>query len=98
MKTWCEYLDGVFTAIVLPEATGKFPTVIMRCPYVDGYKNWEDEKIPPHYAKIFSSWVEHGYAGAKATGSLSPLSMNARTASPCRLGFVSRTFITANCF
>ena len=62
MKTWCEYLDGVCTAIVLPEATGKFPTGIMRCPYVDGYKNWEDEKIPPHYAKIFSSWVEHGYA------------------------------------
>lgn len=62
MKTWHVYLDGVFTAVVLPEETGKFPTVIMRCPYVDAYKNWEDEKIPLHYAKIFSTWIEHGYA------------------------------------
>jgi len=62
MKAWYEYLDGVFTAIVLPEDTGKFPTVIMRCPYVDAYKNWEEEKIPLHYAKIFSAWIEHGYA------------------------------------
>ena len=62
MKTFYTYLDGVFTAVVLPAETGKFPTVIMRCPYVDAYENWEEEKIPAHYGKIFSTWIEHGYA------------------------------------
>lgn len=62
MKTFYTYLDGIFTAVVLPEDTGKFPTVIMRCPYVDGYINWEEEKIPRHYANIFHHWIDHGYA------------------------------------
>ncbi len=62
MKSYHTYIDGLFTAVVLPEDTGKFPTVIMRNPYTDGYAKWEEEKIPPHYANIFSQWIDHGYA------------------------------------
>ena len=59
-----EYLEidneKLFTAVFLPEKSGKFPTVIMRTPYV-GTAETEAE-FCARKINGFTSWLENGYA------------------------------------
>ncbi len=52
--------DELFTFVVLPKKSGKFPTVIWRCPYEDQNEN-NDEELYDSKASLFSPFVERGY-------------------------------------
>ena len=56
--------DGtkLFTAVLLPEKKGKFPTVIVRTPYVDRYENDSEEDVLKAYLEEYKLWVERDYA------------------------------------
>ena len=62
----CHYLPfknaELFTAVMLPEETGKFPTILFRCPYVDDEEFITDEESLQKQAKAFSVYLKHGYA------------------------------------
>jgi len=61
-----EYIkvDGaeLFTAVLIPDSDGKYPTVIMRSPYVDRYENKTENEILEEYHTLYSTWLENGYA------------------------------------
>ncbi|MBR6762227.1 MAG: CocE/NonD family hydrolase [Clostridia bacterium] len=56
--------DGVelFTAVILPESEGRFPTVIMRNPYVDYFQDMTEEAVLAAMAEQVTSFTEAGYA------------------------------------
>ena len=59
-----EYITSsrLFTAIVLPEQSGKFPTLIIRTPYVTGFENKCEDEVIAAYLPMQSKWLENGYA------------------------------------
>ena len=56
--------DGLklFTVILLPEPTGKFPVVIVRNPYVDSYEYEKEENVAIAYLNENKEWLNRGYA------------------------------------
>ena len=65
-KSYFEYLEfsnnNLFTLICLPDNDGKFPTVIMRSPYVKADKNLSEEELCQNALKAFEPWTQNGYA------------------------------------
>jgi len=52
----------LFTVVLLPESTGKFPVVIVRTPYVDRFENEKEENITIEYLNENKEWLNRGYA------------------------------------
>ena len=52
----------LFTVVLLPDITEKFPVVIVRNPYVDGCENEKEENIAIEYLNANKEWLNHGYA------------------------------------
>lgn len=52
----------LFTAVLLPNAVGQFPVMLMRTPYVDALQTVEKEDICLRYLSEFASWLHRGYA------------------------------------
>ena len=52
----------LFTAVLLPAATGRFPTVLMRSPYVDAEQELSGEEICTRLTESQRTYLEHGYA------------------------------------
>ena len=61
-----EYLElenaRFFTVILLPEKSGKFPTVIFRSPYVQSEATIPDDELTKKYLNSYKSWLNMGYA------------------------------------
>jgi len=61
-----EYLESdgyrLFTAILKPSEEGKFPTVIMRNPYLEMYENSTEQEVLDVYRKDYEHWINRGYA------------------------------------
>ena len=61
-----EYIDcsgaKLFTVVLLPDSTGKFPVIIVRSPYVDSYENESEENIEITYLNAYKNWLSRGYA------------------------------------
>lgn len=61
-----KYLENngakLFTVICLPQNCGRFPTVIMRSPYVDAEENSEEAEICKNKLSEFNGWLQNGYA------------------------------------
>lgn len=66
MKSFYHYLpingEGLFTAVCLPQETGKFPVVIMRSPYVDYAETMGEDEAVAKALETHGYFVEHGYA------------------------------------
>ena len=60
------YIDSngtkLFTTVLLPDSTGKFPTVIIRNPYVDSLEKEKEENIATTYLNEYKDWLCRGYA------------------------------------
>ncbi len=52
----------LFTVVCLPEKVGKFPTIILRTPYVDADELSFEQNICDGKLVEYSSWIENGYA------------------------------------
>jgi len=52
----------LFTIVLLPNNSEKFPVIIRRSPYVDAFENWSEESIIWHYLKGHEKWLKNGYA------------------------------------
>ena len=52
----------LFTASLLPDATRRFPTVIIRTPYVDRYETYDEDDIVSEYMNEYKIWLKNGYA------------------------------------
>ena len=67
-NTECYYLDNnnaeLFTVVCLPDIAGKYPTVIMRSPYVDDDEFLSEDTICRNKQDELQSWLENGYAVA----------------------------------
>ena len=65
-NTFFEYVpsDGIrlFTVAMLPSREGAYPTVVIRCPYVDWLETWTEKDICDLYEKENESWLKRGYA------------------------------------
>ena len=65
-KAFYTYLEmhdvKLFSVICLPSAFGKFPTVIMRSPYVDDQENIPEETICENKLNEYKTWLDNGYA------------------------------------
>jgi len=68
-NTFCTYYEYVpsgsvrlFTAILLPNATEKFPVVILRNPYVDKYETIDEAEIVREYTELNVDWLKSGFA------------------------------------
>lgn len=65
-KSFFSYLEisdaQLFTVICLPSESGKFPTVIMRSPYVDVGESISEEEICANILKEKKIWLDNGYA------------------------------------
>ena len=61
-----EYINSngakLFTVVLLPDSTGKFPVVLMRSPYVDMYENEYETAIAEKYLDEYKEWLNNGYA------------------------------------
>lgn len=61
-----EYLHfrdaDLFTVVCLPQKNGKFPTVVIRHPYVDAAENINEEIIVNNRLTEFQPWIKGGYA------------------------------------
>ena len=61
-----EYLEingaKLFTIICLPKESGKFPTIIMRNPYVDDTENISEQEICDNKLKEYKTSLDNGYA------------------------------------
>ena len=57
-------VDGaeLFTMVFLPEEQGKFPSVIMRSPYVDHEEHISEDEICANRMRDLMPWLENGYA------------------------------------
>lgn len=61
--TYIEYEAArLFTAVLLPQKEGRFPTVIFRTPYVQTMANRSDDEVEENALKIHMRWLERGYA------------------------------------
>ena len=64
--SYYEYLefDGerFFTAVLLPQSEGAFPTVIIRSPYVSDQKEKSEESILSALLAGYKIWLDRGYA------------------------------------
>ena len=64
-SAYFEYLhcNGVelFTVICLPQKSGKFPTVILRSPYVDAHETEPEEETANKILTDYQPWVKGGY-------------------------------------
>ncbi len=56
--------DGtkLFTVILLPNATEKFPVILIRDPYVDKFEEEKEENIAINYLNENKEWLKRGYA------------------------------------
>ena len=65
-NTFFEYVpsDGIrlFTVAMLPSREGAYPTVVIRCLYVDWLETWTEKDICDLYEKENESWLKRGYA------------------------------------
>ena len=65
-KTYFNYLEinaaKLFTVVCLPLESGKFPTVIIRYPYVDAYELTAEEEICQSKLEEYRFWLDSGYA------------------------------------
>jgi len=52
----------LFTVTLLPDGNSKFPTVIIRTPYVDRYENVHEDQIAAELLNTHLNWLQHGYA------------------------------------
>lgn len=52
----------LFTIVLLPKSDGKFPVVVFRNPYVDKYKDWDEDDILAEYMNMYKGWLKNGYA------------------------------------
>ncbi|MBQ9099140.1 MAG: CocE/NonD family hydrolase [Clostridia bacterium] len=52
----------LFTAVLLPDEKGSFPTVIVRTPYVDATEQMEEQEICQQYRASHAPWLSRGYA------------------------------------
>lgn len=52
----------LFTIVCLPEKNGKFPTVIMRSPYVDGSEDADESALEESFRKEQEAGLRSGYA------------------------------------
>ena len=52
----------MFTVVCLPSEIGKFPTVIVRIPYVDDEENIPEQIICDNKLKEYKIWLDNGYA------------------------------------
>ena len=52
----------LFTVVCLPNQTGKFPTVILRSPYVEYAKTISDGEAVARIVEMQKSFIENGYA------------------------------------
>lgn len=52
----------LFTTVATPDKEGKFPTVIMRSPYVDFLRDTPDEDIAERFKSDNEKWLRYGYA------------------------------------
>lgn len=63
---YCEYItagaDKLFTAVCLPKQNQKFPTVIIRSPYVDKFVDISEEETVAEIAENNKNLLEDGYA------------------------------------
>lgn len=53
---------NLHTSICLPKKEGKFPTIIMRTPYVDSFQNTDPQEMANIVYDVFSDYVKAGYA------------------------------------
>jgi len=54
--------ESFFTAILLPEKNGRFPTVICRSPYVSATADMPEEESVQKYLLSYENWLRRGYA------------------------------------
>lgn len=54
--------DRFFTAVLLPEKEGRFPTVIYRSPYVADAVDTDEDQLLQGYLHSFRRWLARGYA------------------------------------
>ena len=54
--------ERLFTVYLLPDENRKFPTVVIRSPYVDKYENEKEENIALDYLSENRAWLQSGYA------------------------------------
>ena len=54
--------ENFFTAVLLPQKNGKFPTVISRSPYVGNTVLESEDDILKNYLTAFRRWLKRGYA------------------------------------
>ena len=52
----------LFTVILLPDSVGKFPSVLVRSPYVDKYENADECDVALEYLNENKEWIKRGYA------------------------------------
>ena len=61
-----EYLSvengKLFTMIALPQAHGKFPTIICRSPYVQGTETRSEDNLTWDFLRSYESFIKRGYA------------------------------------
>ena len=66
MKAYYQYMQAqdakLFTVLCLPNATGKFPTVIMRSPYVEYAEKGSEEEAIERVISMHKPFIENGYA------------------------------------
>ena len=66
MKAYYQYVQvqetPLFTVVCLPDEKGKFPTVIMRSPYVDYAENQPEEFSVEKTVSMQKAFIENGYA------------------------------------
>ncbi|MBE7042370.1 MAG: CocE/NonD family hydrolase [Ruminococcaceae bacterium] len=51
----------LFTVILLPDATGKFPVIVIRNPYVDRLEQEKEDNIAIDYLNEHREWLRNGY-------------------------------------
>jgi len=54
--------ERFFTVVMLPERDGRFPTVIVRTPYLPDLTARTEEDLAEEYKNAFAAWLERGYA------------------------------------
>ena len=66
IKSYYQYLHfnnaDLFTIILLPNSSGKFPTVIFRCPYVDDFENKSEQEAINYIIDFAKEYLINGYA------------------------------------
>ncbi|MBE7057889.1 MAG: CocE/NonD family hydrolase [Ruminococcaceae bacterium] len=65
-KVFFRYLEHnnaeLFTIVFLPQDGAKYPTVIIRSPYVDSFQNLSEEEICRIKSEEYQCWLENNYA------------------------------------